>query len=74
MFWSLSERGKILADLHVNYESAPEYPLGEEWDDEGLDFRVEKMKLLKTVATHRGRPPQEHRHSQRSGAVARPTR
>jgi len=40
--------GKQLADLHVNYEQAAEYPLGEKWSDEGgLNFKVEKMKLTK---------------------------
>ena len=47
-FWEISEAGKKLAGLHVNYEQAPEYPLGEKWsDDGGLNFRVEKMKLTK---------------------------
>ena len=37
-----------MADLHVNYESQPEYPLEKiENDDKQLNWRVEKMKLTK---------------------------
>jgi predicted helicase len=40
--------GKKLADLHVNYEEAAEYPLQRvENSDEPLNWRVEKMKLTK---------------------------
>ncbi len=46
-FWKFSEAGKQLAELHVNYESQPEYDLEEVWSGEGLDLRVEKMKLMK---------------------------
>jgi predicted helicase len=47
-FWAISDCGKQLADLHVNFEQAAEYPLVEKWsDDGGLNFRVEKMKLMK---------------------------
>jgi predicted helicase len=47
-FWAISEAGKKLADLHVNYETAKEYPLVEEWrPGAGLNLRVEKMKLRK---------------------------
>jgi predicted helicase len=47
-FWAISECGKQLAALHVNYESAAEYDLKEVWaPGSGLNFRVEKMKLMK---------------------------
>jgi len=40
--------GARLADLHVNYEKQPEYPLQRlENKDEPLNWRVEKMKLSK---------------------------
>ena len=39
---------KALADLHVNYESAPEFPLHHrETPNAKLDWRVEKMRLSK---------------------------
>jgi predicted helicase len=43
-----SEIGKSLAEIHVNYEQQPEYPL-ERIETPGvpLDWRVEKMKLSK---------------------------
>ena len=42
------EAGKKLADLHVNYEQQPKYPLKFiEKEGEPLDWRVEKMKLSK---------------------------
>ena len=38
--------GKRLTDLHVNYESQPEFPLVQvEAPAKALDWRVEKMKL-----------------------------
>jgi predicted helicase len=45
-FWPLVEAGRRLAELHVNYEQQPEYPL--QWmenPDAPLDWRVERMKL-----------------------------
>jgi predicted helicase len=40
--------GERLADLHVNYESQPEYPLEKiENPDKPLNWRVDKMKLTK---------------------------
>ncbi len=53
-FWALSEAGKKLADLHVNYESAQEYDLREEWHGEGLDLRVEKMRIRVPGSGSRG--------------------
>jgi len=47
-FWPFAQAGARLADLHVNYESQPEYPL--DWienRDAPMSFRVEKMKLAK---------------------------
>jgi len=45
-FWAFAHSGKLLADLHINYEQAPEYPLKFiENPDEVLNWRVEKMKL-----------------------------
>jgi len=47
-FWAFSDAGRELADLHVNYESQPEYPLKMvEAPGVALDWRVEKMKLSK---------------------------
>ena len=45
-FWDFATAGKKLADLHLNYEQQPEYPL--KWmvqADMPLVWRVEKMKL-----------------------------
>jgi predicted helicase len=47
-FRDFAEIGKRLAEIHVNYEQQPEYPL-EKIETAGvpLDWRVEKMKLSK---------------------------
>ena len=47
-FRGFAEIGKRLAEIHVNYEQQPEYPL-EKIESSGvaLDWRVEKMKLSK---------------------------
>ncbi|RKZ37066.1 MAG: helicase, partial [Gammaproteobacteria bacterium] len=45
-FWDFATAGKKLANLHLNYEQQPEYPL--KWmaqADMPLNWRVEKMKL-----------------------------
>jgi len=45
-FWDFATAGKKLANLHLNYEQQPEYPL--KWMDQAdmpLNWRVEKMKL-----------------------------
>jgi predicted helicase len=66
-----------LADLHVNYEQQPEYPLQFiETPDEPLNWRVEKMRLSKDKSqlkynqflTLAGIPPQvfEYRLGNRS--------
>ena len=47
-FWGFTKAGAALADLHVNYESQPEYNLKfVQTPDVPLDWRVEKMKLSK---------------------------
>ena len=47
-FWGFANAGAALADLHVNYESQPEYELKfVQTPDTPLDWRVEKMKLSK---------------------------
>lgn len=47
-FRAFADAGALLADLHVNYERQPEYPL-ERAEQKGaaLDWRVERMKLGK---------------------------
>ena len=46
-FWGFAKAGEKLADLHVNYESQPEYDKLKfvQNPDVPLDWRVEKMKL-----------------------------
>ena len=48
-FWGFAEAGARLADLHVNYESQPEYDQLKfiQNPDVPLNWRVEKMKLSK---------------------------
>ena len=48
-FWGFAEAGARLADLHVTYESQPEYDELKfvQTPDTPLDWRVEKMKLSK---------------------------
>ena len=48
-FWGFAEAGKQLADLHVNYESAPKYDGLKPIETPGrqVDWRVQKMKLSK---------------------------
>ena len=43
-FWAFSKAGKALGDLHVNYETAKEYPLQEVAADWG---NLEKRKVIK---------------------------
>ena len=48
VFRSYAEIGRQLADLHVHYEKAAEYPLQRiENPEEKLNWRVEKMRLSK---------------------------
>ena len=48
-FWGFAKAGERLADLHVNYEKQPEYPLERiENPKEKLNLRVEKMRLHPT--------------------------
>jgi len=47
-FHAFAAAGKQLADLHIGYEQAKEYPLiRREKPDTQLNWRVEKMKLIK---------------------------
>lgn len=47
-FWGFARAGARLAELHVNYEKQPEYPLQRiENPKEKLNLRVEKMRLGK---------------------------
>ena len=48
-FWGFAKAGAQLADLHVNYESQPEYDQLKfiQTPDVPLNWRVEKMKLSK---------------------------
>ena len=48
-FWGFAEAGAQLADIHVDYESQPEYDKLKfvQTPDTPLDWRVEKMKLSK---------------------------
>ena len=48
-FWGFANAGAQLADLHINYESAPKYDGLEDIETPGMkvDWRVEKMSLSK---------------------------
>ena len=48
-FWGFANAGTALADLHINYESAPKYDGLQDIETPGMkvDWRVEKMKLSK---------------------------
>ena len=48
-FWGFATAGAALADIHVNYESAPKYDELKYIETPGMqvDWRVEKMKLSK---------------------------
>ncbi len=47
-FWAVATAGVKLAELHVNYETAQQFPLKyRETPDTPIDWRVEKMKLSK---------------------------
>ena len=48
-FWGFANAGAALADLHVNYESAPKYDELKYIETPGMpiDWRVEKMRLSK---------------------------
>lgn len=53
-FRGFARAGAQLAELHVNYETQPEYPLPRIEDpDERLDWRVAKMRLSKDRTTLR---------------------
>ncbi len=70
-FWPFAEAGRELADLHVGYETADEYPLQIVHDEaHPLSYRVEKMKLdadagtlrLNDALTLTGIPEEAHRY------------
>ena len=46
-FDSFTNAGKRLAEIHINYEQQPEYPLKFIENEVSLNWRVEKMKLSK---------------------------
>ena len=50
VFRAFAAAGKRLADLHVNYEQQPEFPL-ERVEKGQLNYRVEKMRLSKDKST-----------------------
>jgi predicted helicase len=51
-FRAFADAGKTLAELHVNYEQQPEYPLERiEQSGVALNYRVERMKLSKDRRT-----------------------
>jgi predicted helicase len=51
-FRAFAAAGQRLAELHVNYEQQPEYPLEQIWKPGSkLDMRVEKMRLGKDKAS-----------------------
>jgi predicted helicase len=68
-FWAFVKAGRRLADLHVNYEQQPEYPL-EHVEKGQLNWRVEKMRLGKektsliynAFLTLRGIPPETYEY------------
>lgn len=52
IFHAFVRAGRRLAEIHVNYEQQPEYPLiKKEKEGEKLDYRVEKMRLSKDKTT-----------------------
>lgn len=70
-FHKFAEAGKKLADLHINYESQPEYPLEMiENESEQVNWRVEKMRYNKDKTqiiyndflTLAGIPPEAHEY------------
>lgn len=56
-FWSFSQAGRALADLHLNYETVDKYPLTIEAKGPlaDADYRVEKMKFGKKKDPDTGR-------------------
>ena len=69
VFWAFVEAGRRLADIHVNYEQQPEYPL-EHVEKGQLNWCVEKMRLGKDKTTLvynefltlRGVPPETYEY------------
>jgi predicted helicase len=46
-FWAFSKAGRVLADLHINYESVPAYSDVKVVGDDSNYFAVEKMRFPK---------------------------
>ncbi|MDE0637054.1 MAG: N-6 DNA methylase [Candidatus Poribacteria bacterium] len=46
-FWGFAKAGARLAEIHVNYESQPEYDKLKSIQTPSLNWRIEKMKLSK---------------------------
>ena len=46
-FWNFSKTGRLLADLHINYETVPPYEGVGLWGTESGFYRVEKMRYPK---------------------------
>jgi predicted helicase len=69
VFWQFAEAGRLLANLHVNYEQQIQYPL-EHVEKGQLNWRVEKMRLGKDKTsiiyndflTLRGIPPETYEY------------
>jgi predicted helicase len=52
VFWEFVKAGRRLAEIHVEYEKQPEYPLERvENPAEQLNWRVQKMRLSKDKST-----------------------
>ena len=51
-FWSFSDAGRELADLHLGLTSVEPYPLEEVWSGTGKSFIVEKMRYGKASGTN----------------------
>ena len=69
IFWAFANAGRLLADLHVNYEHQLQYPL-ERVEKGQLNWRVEKMRLNKDKTaliyneflTLKGIPPETYEY------------
>ena len=70
-FWAYSQAGKQLAELHLNYEQQPEYPLQKvATPGQRPHYRVEKMRLTKEkdaiiyneTLTLKGIPPETFKY------------
>ncbi|MBK9747329.1 MAG: N-6 DNA methylase [Chloroflexi bacterium] len=47
-FWTFAQAGRVLADLHLHYETVAPYALEYQWaKNKPISYRVEKMRLTK---------------------------